>query len=877
MSEQSGQSKDLSGSSVGRFRIRERLGSGGMGEVYLAEDVQLRRTVAIKRMSLRFGEDERYRQRFLREAQMASRLNDPRIAAVYDVFEREGEIFLVMERVEGKTLRECFREPMKPDEFLPVALQCAEALAVAHGAGVLHRDIKPDNIMVTPSGGIKILDFGLARGVATDEETVAFETEPGTVSGTPGYIAPEVLVGNEADARSDIFSLGVVFYEALTGLHPFRAKTNIATSSRVLHEIQPTLSSVNPTVPPELDRIVNRMLAKDPAERYQTAADLRSDLKWFERSGTQPMVMAAPGRKAIRARHPGRRRPVLIAVAAAAVVLALLAAIPEVRHMVAGWMATSPATSPAVSHEKQLAVLPFTVPGGTPSEQAFAMGLTDTVTARLSQLSVTHALSVVPASLVFAAKLNTPEAARQHYGVNLVLTGTLQKAGNQIRVNYALVDTRTERQLSADTKTVSAANPFAVEDDVATGVLDMLQVQLEPAERKTFEAKGTDKPDAYAYYLQGKGYLENYAKEENIASAISVFERSLAIDPNYARAEAGLGMAYWQRYVLTQDVKWTAPSHQACDRSVTLDPKLAAAHVCLGTVAKGTGKYQEAVAQFQKALAEQPTNDDAYRGLADAYEKLGRTAEAEQTFQQAIRLRPQYWGGYNWLGVFYEHQGRYAEAARMFQQVVALAPDSFTAYSNLGAVYVLSGDFEKAIKPCEKSIAIRPNGSAYSNLGVAQFYLRHYYEAATNFEKAADLNPKDYTIWRNVGDGFYWAQGKRPQADAAYQKAIGLAEDALRVNPKSSDAYEILALSRAMTGAKQQANAAIARALALSPDNPDVIYAAAIVYAQVGERDQAIEWLKKALKAGYPLAMARNEPAFDALRGMKDFPGSLGN
>jgi len=873
MSEQSGQSKDLSGSSVGRFLIRERLGSGGMGEVYLAEDPQLRRTVAIKRMSARFGEDERYRQRFLREAQMASRLNDPRIAAVYDVFEREGEIFLVMERVEGETLRQGVKEPMKLDEFLPIAIECAEAVGVAHAEGVLHRDIKPDNIMVTPSGRVKILDFGLAHGISSSEETVAFETEPGMVSGTPGYIAPEVLVGGEADTRADIFSLGVVFYEALTAHHPFRAKTHIATSSRVLHEIPPAPSTVNPAVPPELDQIVMRMMAKDPAERYQKATELAAELNWIERSGTLPTVAAEAGFKPKRARRPKRRRFVLAATAAvAAVAIALLAAIPQVRRTVAGWMGAGAGAGPAPSAEKQLAVLPFTILGGTPAEQAFATGLTDTVTARLSELSATHPLAVVPASSVFADKVDSPDAARRHYGVNLVLTGSLQKAGNEIRVTYALVDTRTQRQLSAKTKTVAATNPFAVEDDVAAGVLDMLQVQLEPAERETFEAKGTDKPDAYAFYLQGMGYLENYSREENITSAITVFQRALEIDPRYARAQAGLGMAYWQRYKLTSDPQWTAPSRQACDRALAINPNLAAAHVCLGTVANGTGKYQDAVGQFQKALATRPTDDGAYRGLAEAYEKLGRATEAEQTLLKAIRLRPQYWGGYSWLGWFYFSHGRYAEAARQYEHVVALAPDSFLGYYDLGAVYIMSGDFAKAVAPLERSIAIRPNGSAYTNLGTADFYLRRYGEAVENFKKAADLEPRDYTVWRNVGDGYYWAQAMREQAMPAYRKAIGLAEDALRVNPNDANAYKTLAACQAMTGARQQAVTAIARALTLSSDDPDALYTAAVVYAQVGQSAQAIEWLKKALKAGASTAMARNEPAFDSLRGKKDFP-----
>jgi serine/threonine-protein kinase len=867
MDEGSGHSHDLSGSFVGRFRILERLGAGGMGEVYLAEDSQLRRTVAIKRMALRFGTDERARQRFLREAQLASRLNDPHIATVHDVFEREGEIFLVMERVQGEMLRRRLGEPMPTEEFLQLAVQCAKGLAAAHGQGVVHRDIKPENIMITPTGQVKILDFGLARRQVLGEETVGFETEPGTLSGTSGYMAPEVLLEGQADERADIFSLGVVFYEALTGRHPFRAKTHMATSNRVLHEEPPAPSEINPAVPPELDRIVGRMLAKNPANRYRSASEVAADLKWMEQSGTAPTLAAVPASRPERGKP--RRRALWITVAALALVALSLAAIPQVRRTIASWMGTG-----AAGHrERALAVLPFTALGGTASQQAFATGLTDTVTARLTELTATHALAVVPSSEVFANKVDSPEMARRLFGVNLVLTGSLQEAGGRIRVTYALVDTRTQRQLAAQTRTVAADNPFRVEDDVSAGTLNMLQVQLRPGERRTLEAKGTDKPGAYAFYLQGMGYLENYHRAENVTSAITVFKHALSIDPQYARAYAGLGQAYWHRYNLTEDARWTTMSRQACDQAIGINPRLAVAHVCLGTLANGTGQYAEAVKQFRQALRAEPTNDHAYTGLATAYEKLGLTAQAEQTYKKAIALRPQYWAGYSWLGAFYFNLGRYGDAAKMFRQVVGLAPDSSSGYSNLGAVYFEVGEFAKAAGPFEKSIAIYPNAIAYSNLGSTVFFLHRYKEAVANFEKAVQMAPKDYTSWRNLGDGYFWMPGKRAQADAAYRKGISLAEEALRVNPRNADAYSILAICEAMTGEKQAAVKAVGQAVALAPDDPDTMYNAALVYTRVGEREQAIVWLKKAISGGISAGMARNDPAFDPLHEVKGFPG----
>jgi tetratricopeptide (TPR) repeat protein/TolB-like protein/predicted Ser/Thr protein kinase len=867
MTEPAGSSANLTGTSIGRFQIRARLGSGGMGEVYLADDTQLKRLVAVKRMALHLGADQRYRQRFLREAQMASRLNNPYIAGIYDVFEREGEIFLVMEYVEGKPLRQYLTAPMKLEQFLPIAIECARGLAAAHAQGVLHRDIKPENIMITPAGHVKILDFGLARRLEEMDETVSFQTEAGALAGTAGYIAPEVLQEGKPDTRSDIFALGVVFYEALSGRHPFRGKTFLTTSHRVLKEMPPPLDATNRGVPPEINWIIAKMLAKDPAERYPTAAELAAELNLYERGTASGLGMATRPQPLPRWR-PGRRVQLALGGVLLLALLAALASLRPVRQRVEGWLGMA-----VVPGQRQLAVLPFASLGGSASQNAFAIGLTDTVTARLSELSATHSLEVVPSSDVFSRKVDTADMARRQFGVNLVLTGSLQYAGDQIRVTYALVDTQLKRQLGAKTVTEAVTDPFKVEDDVASGALKLLQVELQPAERKSFASHGTDKAAAYALYLQGMGYLQNYERAENVASAIQVFQQAQEIDPRYARALAGLGQAYWQRYELTLDPKWTGPSEQACQRAIGLEPKLAAAHDCLGTVANGTGKYQLAVEQFQEALAADATSDRAYRGLATAYEKLGRTMEAEQTFQKAIRLRPRYWAGYSWLGLFYTQHGQYRDARRMFEKVIELVPDSYQGYYDLGGVYVLSGEFAKAVPLLENSIRIRPNDSAYTNLGTAHFFLHQYAQAATNFRKSVELLPTSYVGWRNLGDGLYWTPGKRPEAVAAYRKAMELSEEALKVNPRNGYAYEILAICHAMVGEKDAAVKALAQAQALAKGDPEISYGAALVYARNGQSELAMRWLTQALTEGYSAAVARNDPALDSLHGMKGFPG----
>jgi len=850
---------DSTRTAVGRFAIRGSLGAGGMGVVYLAEDTKLRRMVALKRIAPHLKSDEAHRQRFLREAQFASRLSNPHIAGIHDVIEDAGEIYLVMEYVEGETLRERLRSPMAVDEFLPIAAQCAEALIAAHALGILHLDIKPANIMLTPAGGVKILDFGVARHLPrTDATTVDFPS--GTLTGTPAYMPPEVLLEKEPDPRSDIFSLGVVFFEMLAGKNPFAANSIIATSQRILDETPPPLRTLNPTVSPQIEGIVAKMLAKRAEQRYSSAAELLADLRLLQTgsAGSLP-TLATAGRE--------QRRQAAIALLAVLLLGAGLASIPRVRAQVSRWLRIA-----QVPQDRELAVLPFEVVGGDPSAQAFGDGLTETLTAKLTQLTASHALQVISASEVRAKGIVTAGQAREEFGVNLALEGNLRRSGDRVRVNYSLVDTRTHRQIDAESITAAAADPFAVQDQVVNGALRMLEVDAGAPERQSIASHGTEVAGAYDFYLQGRGYLQNYDKVENLDSAITVFGRALALDPNYALAYAGLGEARWEKYELGRDIKWVDSARQACERSLGLNAELAAAHVCLGRIESGTGEYETAAKEFEQALAIEPTSDDAYRSLADAYEGMGKPAEAERIYRKAIALRPHYWAGYSWLGAFYYHQARYADAASMFAQVVALVPDSIRGYSNLGTVYYYQGRYADAIELLRHSISIRPTADAESNLGSAYFYLRKYGEAASAYEEAVKLNGNNYMVWWNLGDGYYfWGPEKRAQAEAAYRRTISLAEAAVRVNPRDSYALGVLAYCHAMLGERKPALDNLQQALKLAPGDSEARFKAALVYAQFGDSAEALDWLTKALSAGFSATIVRDTPNFDSLRSNSGF------
>jgi eukaryotic-like serine/threonine-protein kinase len=518
-----------------------------------------------------------------------------------------------------------------------------------------------------------------------------------------------------------------------------------------------------------------------------------------------------------------------------------------------------------IPRAKQVAVLPFTVVGEDPETAAFSAGLTETLTAKLTQLTGDPTLQVVPATEIRGKHIATVDDALKEFGANLALEGSLHKSGAQVRVNYTLVDAVSRRQIRAESLTLAASDPFAAQDAVVNGAIEMLGLEVQGRQRQALESHGTQVAVAYDYYLQGRGYLQNYDRVENLDSAIQVFERALALDPKYALAYAGLGEAYWRKYENRRDPAWVEKSGEACQQANRLDSGLSAAHACLGTLFAGTGKYEEATQEFDRALQSEPTNDGAYRGLANAYEHMNKLEEAERTYRRAIQLRPHYWATYNWLGVFYYHQARFHEATQMFEQLVALAPDSFRGYSNLGAAYVEERRYQEAITALEKSIALRPSDSAYSNLGNAYFFLRRYQEADLAYEQAVKLSEKDSLLWCNLADGYYWTPGKRSQSAAAYRQAIALAREDLHINPNNSDSYGILGICHAMLGEKKPAIEALERGFRISPQDSFLFFQAALIYNQFGQPDEAIDWLKKAQAAGYSQAKIRDYPNFDAL------------
>jgi len=848
---------------LGHYRVVEEVGSGGMGVVYRAHDVRLDRDVALKVIRLGALNNSSTRERFRKEALLLSKLCHPNIAQVYDFDSQDGVDFLIMEYVKGNTLANTIKGGPVPEEIaITFGIQIASALENAAEAGIVHRDLKPSNTMITIKGDVKVLDFGLARLLRSDDVNIteSYDSAEGVV-GTLPYMAPEQLKGEPADFRSDVYSLGAVLYEASTGRRPFDSRISTGLISDILNKSPEPLRQQNPNLSLGFESIVMRCLAKEPRHRYQNAGEVRVALDSVR--GSAGMVPAKM--QSVKSRS-------LIVFAVVAVLLLTIWF-----GMVATWRSSKRAPKVSASVVNQLAVLPLSNKDGSSEELAFDNGLVETLTSRLTQLSKDHPLQVVPASEVRAKGVTNLEEAREQFGSTLGLQLNVERSGQLVRVNYALVDTKMHRQLGGDTITAPASDPFSLEDRVADSIVKCLEIELQPREEEALTAHGTTQPTAYDYYLQGRGYLQEPQKRENIDSATTVFGHALEQDPQYALAIAGLGEAYWRRYELDKENRWANQAQASCEKAVAMNPNQTESHACLGMVYNGTGKYEDAVSQYQRAVELEPTNDDAIRGLANAYASLGKTDDAEKTMQVAIGVRPQYWKGYNSLGALYVSEGRYEEAVKMFTQVIALAPDSFRGYSNLGATYIRLGRYPDAIKSLQRSIKIRPTEDAFSNLGTAFYSVRQFDNAGKNYSEATKLNDQNYVIWGNLGDSYYYS-GNRAEAMSAYKKAVSLAVLRLDVNPRDASVLSDISGYYAMLGRRREAYGYLEKALQFSnKKDPDILFEASMVHNQFGETSEALEWLGKALEAGFSPTTISDAPALDNLHGNAQFQAMLEN
>jgi serine/threonine protein kinase/Flp pilus assembly protein TadD len=671
----------LVGRTVSHYSITRKLGSGGMGVVFEAEDARLGRKVALKFLPAEMQQDTATLERFQREARAASALNHPNICTVYAIEQHEGQNFIVMELLEGRTLLQRMGRSFDMPTLLDVGIQISDALESAHAKGIIHRDIKPANVFLNDRGQVKILDFGLAKverpvGPQVSQlETQVIRDEltmPGMTVGTVSYMSPEQARGQSTDARTDLFSLGTVVYQMATGTLPFPGDTSAVIYEAILNREPPPITDVNAALPPELNRILGKALEKDRTLRYQSATDLKTDLIRLKRdldSGKKRQAEVGDSRSGV----------------------------------------------PRPAEKKSVAVLYFENLSGVKEDEYLRDGITEDIITELSKIGGVNVFSR-PTVLAYRDKSVTPAQIGQQLRAAYVLAGSLRRAGNRLRITTQLVDTHTDFPLWSERYDREMADVFEVQDEIARRIAEALRVTLTPQEQEALATKPTENLQAYDLYLRGKSYARRLTRQD-LEFALQMFENAVAMDPNFALAFAAIAKVCAEyHFNFQRDATWIGRAMAASQRAVALQPDLPEVQIANAWVLYAGNQYEDAIRLAYQAIARKRDCEGAYYLLGRAMFSAGRFNEALSIAEEAIAASGE---DYNVYGPIMNAMGALGkdDAKRNLAQrrIVSLekhlkpVPEDARARVLLAVDYVAVGRAEDAIREANLAMALRPN------------------------------------------------------------------------------------------------------------------------------------------------------------------------
>jgi eukaryotic-like serine/threonine-protein kinase len=838
-----------------RYHVESLLGSGGMGKVYKARDRELDRTVAIKVLRPDLMTDPMALQRFKHELLLASSISHPNILRIHDLGEYNGIKFISMAYVDGGDLTQLMRKEgrLPLERVLSIMRQLSAALAAAHGVNVVHRDLKPQNILLDRDEHVYVSDFGIAKTLESDRTSV---TRTGAVLGTPLYMSPEQVEGKPVDHRSDIYTLGLIFYEMLTGILPFSGDSTFQLMYQRVHQQPKRPELVIPELPSYLSRICLKCLEKEPAQRYQNAGEILADLDLKHApSHTRTVQITLP---------VVSRSQWLISSAAVVVLLAGLLAIPPVRDFVFRHKPAEPTSGiPSLKQGRFVAVLPMRILGDQNSLNYVADGLEEALSAKLFQLHDMHTASASEVQKVRPSN-SLNDTARQ-LGVNLVVSGTIQGSGDKLRIVASLDDVSSGHRVWTQEFSGVQQDLLTLEDQIYGGVVDALALKPSNAEMARAASHPTENIEAYDLYLKGRDALRGQQDLKNVQSAINLFEQALQKDHAFPLAYAGVADASLAMYRETKNGFWSAKALAAAQQASSLSPNQPEILLALGSVYNASGRNAEAISQLKRALEAAPNSDEAYRRLAFAYLSSGRSTEAIQAFQKAIEINPYYWMNHLTLGNAYYQIADYRKALDSYRRVTELDPKNPFAYINIAAILLQTGHFQEAIEPLQKSLQINPDGQGYSNLGIAYFYLKQYDKAIAAYEKAVQLVPNSDMFVGNLAEAYYLA-GQKDRGLATFELAISLTYKDLQVNPRDAQTKGRLAVWYAKKGDVKQALKFIAEARSIDSNDVDLIYYQAQAFALAGDKVKALAALREAFTKGQPPQIAEAEPDLQTLQ-----------
>src|SRR5437588_1556049 len=767
----------IAGTKLGRYEIRSKIGEGGMGEVYLARDLELDRTVAIKILPETLASDQQRLQRFIQEARAASALNHPHILTIYEVGVTGSSRFIATEFIDGETLRQRITAGLNLAEALEIAIQVGSALSAAHTVGIIHRDIKPENIMVRHDGYIKVLDFGLAKltepkGSTTDTEAptrAMVNTDAGTVMGTANYMSPEQAKGIHVDARSDLWSLGAVLYEMIARHVPFPGETPTETISLILQREPAPLTRFAHVVPAELERIATKALTKDREERYQTAKDLLIDLKSLKRKLEVDAEIERSVAPELRSSASTSRGPSLAATVSGAVAATtpagahspssaeyvvsgirhhkLVAAIALLVLLVAafGVGAYLHARNTEVAIES-IAVLPFVDQNHDPDSEYLSDGLTEGIINSLTQLP---RLKVIARSSVFRykGKETDPFMAGKELGVRAILTGRIVQRGDNITISTELVDVRDNKQLWGEQYTEKVSDLMSLQRDIAGKIVGNLRLKISGEEHNRMMKHYTDNAEAYRLYLKGRFYW-NKRNAESLKKSIDYFNQAIEKDPNFALAYSGLADAYGllPNYSGGSPQEFAPKAKAAAKKAIELDDNLAEAHTSLATMlADYDWNWAEGEKEFKKAIALNPNYATAHQWYSDGpLLSEGRFEEANAEMKRAQELDPLSLIINAEVGANYIYERQYDKAIEQLRKTIELDANFYYARWNLGFAYSMKGSFSEALTEYKIAFKLSNDPSIVGLVGNAYARSGHRGEALKTLEQLKELSKQTY-------------------------------------------------------------------------------------------------------------------------------------
>lgn len=849
------------GRQISHYKILKKIGAGGMGKVYLAEDTKLERKVALKFLPLDLTRNKESNKRFKREAKAAAALNHPNIVTIHEINEHDVQTYIAMEYIEGQDLKEkitLHKNGLDALDTVSIALQICEGLYEAHQSGIIHRDIKPANIIIDLRGRAKLLDFGLAK--LTDQSHTTHEESTG---GTIQYMSPEQVSGDNVDQRSDIWSLGVVLYEAITGQLPFTGEYAPAVMYSIINEDPQPVDSLNKKVPQELAEIIHRCLQKEADKRFGSMADiialLRPLLKAMD-SGKQPILLIKRGFKPTLSRWLRKRRVAKIAI----LVVLLFFIVPNPgRKALKEWLFAG-----KLPEKKSLVVLPLLHSSPDANHQAYALGTTARIISKLNDLEQYQTnLWAAPIQELQRYKIKDVEKAGEYYSINLILSGSVELDGVTVIHKLVLVNAKSQSPLKKVILTNHISNLSELQDGIIKKLLEMLDVGVSPEIEKCVISGGTSLPGAYRYYLQGLGLLQDERNKENINLSIDMFTEAINQDSSYDEAHAALGKAYLLMFGLSKEQNWLEKASFMCNRALQLNKGIYQVHITLGDIQKAKGAADQAIKEYQKALSINPYCFRARHKIAyTLYFNLAQRNRAEEEWKKAVQLRPEYWEGYEWLAYFYYQGSRHPEAEKQLLKMIELSPANKWAYSTLIAIYNDMGDNNSLIKAVDvfnKSTKFKPDSITYTNVGNT-YYMQKKYEMAKNmYVKAVEMagtDPNVHNFWGNLADCYHIIGGHDQEAQDAYQKAVKLVQEKLMKKPDDAHLRSSLALYLSKSGESKEAIQQIEGALKRDPNRLEVIRNSIMVYEISDQRDQALLWLKEYIKRQGALGMISGSP-----------------